>query len=670
MNRLYSSCVLLVCSIPLFGQVTFDQLPRDLQLYPRNASGLSGVPISGRVTTAGWTKISVEVLRAGKVSQLLSQPIAPAATNTPFQFQPQIKAEPAEYAVRVFLYKNNDSTVVAERSRIVCGDVYIIDGQSLALAGAGLDELYSFNFDDTYLRNCTFPYNSANIPADMQWYPAKQPYANVGGFGLTLQRLILQTYGIPTAVMNGAQGGTGIDDLAFRDAANPASLGTFYGQLLFRAQWAGVARQVKAIIWKQGEYEAGSGAKLSTYETQFKKLYDQFRQDYNPDAHIYVSQINILPGDVQVEGAAALRDFQRRTKYLYNNVETIATIGTPGVGFDGVHFEGAAYQQIAFEQFRQIARDVYGSKDTAQINSPDIRKVFYNSRKDTLTLAFDEGMQMVYKADTAFYNFATGAKLYSRELKNYFYLDGQSGTVTGGSVTGNRVILTLKQPVSAKTLRYLPPYFSDAHSKFYDGPVLRTKRGMRAFSFDNVSIADAIPTVTTLAARPVTEKQIQLNWITSAATKTQFLERADENPVNYKRIAMLGGITATYTDDSLPNQFGTYYYRLRASSDVSESAYSNVASARPLVLGVELALSAVRLYPNPVLADRVLYIDGEWVMFTNVVVSDLLGRTVQRWTGTARNSLIIALDNAEAGLYVADLQLADGQVARRKVVVR
>ena len=669
MMRLYGCCFLCLCSVSLFGQVTFDQLPRDLQLYPRNAAGLSGVPVSGRVTTAGWTKISIQVLRAGKVSQLLSQPIAPAATNTPFQFQPQIKAEPAEYTVRVFLYKNNDSTVVAERSRIVCGDVYIIDGQSNAIAGGGLDELYSFNFDDTYLRNCTFPYNSPNIPADMQWYPAKQPYANVGGFGLTLQRLILQTYGIPTAVMNGAQGGTGIDDLAFRDAGNPANLGTYYGQLLFRAQWAGMAKQVKAIIWKQGEYEAGSGAKLSTYEAQFKKLYDQLRQDYNPDARIYVSQINILPGDVQVEGAAALRDFQRRTKYLYSNVETIATVGTPGLGNDGVHYNGEAYQQMAFEQFRQIARDIYGSKDTVQINSPDIKKVFYNARKDTLTLAFDEGMQLVYKADTAFYSNATGVKLYGRELKNYFYLDGQSGSVTGGSATANRVILSLKQPVLAKTLRYLPPYFSDAQSEFYDGPTLRNTRGMRAFSFDNVLIADAIPTITTLAARPVTEKQIQLNWTASATAKTQFLERADENPVNYKRIATLGGTTATYTDDNLPNQSGTYYYRLRASSDVSESAYSNVASARPLVLGVEPGLSAVRLYPNPVLADRTMYIDAERSTFTSVIILDLLGRAVQRWAGTAQNSLTIALDNAEAGLYVADLQLADGQILRQKFVV-
>jgi hypothetical protein len=438
------------------------------------------VPISGQVNSAGWNKISIQILREGKLSQILDQAISPAATTTTFLFSPQIKAEPAEYSVKVFLYKDNDSTLVATRNRIVCGDVYVLYGQSNAVAGGDLDTYYSFNFDDKYMRNVMYPFNSTNIPGDMSWYAAKQPYANVGGIGLTLQRLILENYGIPTCVINGADGGANITTLATRDPVNHANLNTTYGRLLYRAQWAGVAKQIKGIIWKQGEADAG-GARTTgkDYGEKFAMLYSQFREDYG-DARIYVGQINILPETH--DQAAAVRDEQRRTKYLFNNVETIATVGTP-LGADGVHYSGEKNQQLAFEQFRQIARDIYGSKDTDQINSPDIKKVFYNTRKDTLTLVFDEGQQMVYTAE-----------LYSRELKDYFYLDGQSGSITGGSATGNRVVLSLKQPASAKTLRYLPAYFSDAQSNYYDGPTLGNTRGMRAFSFDNVLIADAVET--------------------------------------------------------------------------------------------------------------------------------------------------------------------------------
>ncbi|GAB3544861.1 sialate O-acetylesterase [Spirosoma fluminis] len=662
MKRLYGSIVLFLYYFSASGQVTFDKLPRDLQLYPREANNQADVVVSGQVTASGYAKISMKLLREGQLTSLVSQTLAPEATNSAFTLSTPVKAEPAEYSVQVFLHKATDSTLVAERKRIVCGDVYIIHGQSNALALAGLETNYAFNFDDKYLRNATYPYDSKNIPADMAWYAAKAPFGSVGGFGLTLQRLILQTYGIPTLVLNGAVGGTAIAPLSLRDPVNHANLNTIYGRLLFRTQWTGVDKHVKAIIWKQGEDDAGNGPE--GYGEKFKTLYNQFREDYG-DARIYVGQINILAD--QQDGAAALRDFQRRTKSLFKNVESIATVGAND--YDGIHYGAKGHQQLAFEQFRQIARDFYGATDTLQIDSPDIKKVFYNARKDSLTLVFDNTMQMVWKSDTTFYNFATGAVIAVRQLKDYFYLDGQAGWVTSGSATQNRVTLRLKQPASAKALRYLPAYFSDATSDFYNGPTLRNTRGMRAFSFDGVPIAEAIPSVTTLAAKPVTEKQIQLNWTPSANAQTQVLERADGTPTTFRQMAVVNGTTATFADTDLPDPFGTYYYRLKAFSSVSESAVSNVVSARPLILGIEPAVPLARLYPNPLAADRMLYAEADQVPITNLVIQDLMGRVVKSWSGTARNALSLSVTELAAGIYVADLQTATGQTIRHKLVV-
>jgi hypothetical protein len=661
MKRLYSTAILFLCYFAGFGQVTFEQLPRDLQLYPRNAANEATIPISGRITSPGWNKIGVQLLREGKLSKVFSQTIAPAAASTPFQFQVGIKAEPAEYTVNVFLYKNNDSTRVASRSRIVSGDAYILYGQSNALALAGLEEYYGFGFNDKYLRNCTFPYNSPDIAAEMSWYPAKDPYSSVGGFGLTLQRYILQTYGIPTVVLNGSIGGTGITALSERDPANPINFATYYGKLLFRARWAGVDKQLKGIIWKQGEDEAGNGP--AGYPEKFTKLYDQLRQDYG-NVRIYVGQINILDGGQ--DGAAALRDFQRRTKYLYNNVETIATVGTPG--YDGIHYSGLANQQLAAEQFRQIARDVYGSTDVNQINSPDIKKVFYNTRKDSVTLVFDDEMQMTFR-DTAFYSYATGQKLYSRFMRDYFYLDKQAGAVSSVSTSGNRVTLALKQPSAAQTLRYLPAYFSDGSSIFYDGPTLKNQRGMRAFSFDGVPIATSIAAVATLAAKSVSERQIQLSWTIPAATTAQYLERAEGTPTNFKLIQTLNGTKNSYVD-TLVSQTVTYYYRLRVESNVSESGYSNVVSAKPLVLAIEEVEPVVRLYPNPILANSTLQVDAEQHRLTTVIVRDLLGRAVKKWAGTSRSTVSIPLESLDSGLYLVDLHTVDGRVLHRKLVIR
>ncbi|CCH52780.1 protein of unknown function DUF303 acetylesterase putative [Fibrisoma limi BUZ 3] len=665
MKLLYASVLLFLFNFPAKGQVTFENLPKDLQLYPRNAANQAEVIVNGKVTATGFQKIGMQVFREGALSAVVSQTLSPTATNVDFRLPTTIKAERAQYGFKVFLYKGTDSTLVAERNRVVCGDVILLHGQSNALALAGLDEAYSFNFDDTYLRNCTYPYGSLNIPGEMMWYSAKNPYASVGGFGLTLQKLILDTYGIPTCIISEAIGGTGIDVLTFRNPANHADLQTAYGRLLYRARWAGAEKQIKAIIWKQGENEAGN--KPDNYPALFKTFYDQLREDYN-DAKIYVGQINILAD--RVDAAAGLRDFQRRTGQLFRNVEAVATVGTMNMGNDGIHFGVKGHQQLAFEQFRLLARDVYGSADTAQVSSPDIKKVFYNARKDSITLVFNEGMQMIWPQDTAFYNFATKTKVYSRSLKDYVYLDGKAGDVTGGVASGNRILIGLKQPSSAKAIRYLPAYFSDQYSNFYDGPTLRNTRGMRALTFDNVAIADLISAVSTLAAKPISEKQIQLNWTAPAGAQRIVLERSNGSPNSFTTIATLSGTTATYADANLPDPLGTYYYRLRAFSDVSESPYSNVISARPLVLGVEPIAPVVRLYPNPLAADRTLRIEADQTTFTSLTIRDELGRAVKVWNGRVANSLTVSLDELEAGFYIADLQTSDQRTLRRKVVVR
>ena len=662
MVRLYGSLILFLYYFSANGQVIFEQIPNELQLYPRDSTSRAEVVVSGKTRGAGYTKIGLQTFREGVLTTVVSQTINSEDTTFVFRLTAIIKAEPAEYSFRVFTYKGGDSTLAAERKRVVCGDVYMLYGQSNALGLSDYEMLYSFNFDDKYMRNVTYPYGGT--PAQMRWYAGKQPFASIGGFGLTMQRLILENHGIPTCVINGGQGGTAIAALTIRDPINHANPITFYGDLLNRARWAGVAKQVKAIIWKQGEEDAGSG--LPNYPGKFAVLYNQFREDYG-NARLYVSQINILSNPQ--DSAAALRDFQRRTKYLFKNVETIATVGTPE--YDGVHYSGLAHQRLAFEQYRLIARDIYGSKDTLQINSPDIRKTFYNIRKDSITLVFDDQMQMVWKSDTTFYNFATGAKIAYRELKDVFYLDRQAGLVTGGSASGNRVMLSLKQPASAKALRYLPAYFSDLPaSPFYDGPTLRNTRGMRAFSFDNVPIADAIAPVTTLVARPISEKRIDLFWTASANAQTQYLERADGTPTNFKQIAVLNGTTATYTDTNIPDMFGTYHYRLRSYSAASESPYGSIVSARPLVLGVEPAGPVVQIYPNPLASDRLLRVESQSVTFVELTVRDVLGRAVKSWRGRAKNTLSLALDDLDAGLYIADLLTADGQTVRRKVVVR
>lgn len=660
MKRLYTSIILLLLYFPVLGQLVFEQLPRDLQLYPRDGTNQARVLISGRTNITGYSKVSAQMLRAGKLVSVASQSVNPMSNTAPFSLSAVIRAELAEYSFRVFAHKGADSVLVVERNRVVCGDVYILYGQSNALALAGLDTYYSVGFDDTYLRTADYPITAK--PNQISWYPAKEPFGSVGGLGLTIQRLILQNYGIPTCVLNGAQGGLSLAPLLARDQANHANTGTFYGNLLYRAQWAGVANQVKGIIWRHGEEDAGVG--IPGYAAKFKTLYNQFREDYG-NTRIYIGQINIL-ADMK-DSAAVLRDFQRRAKSLYTNVETIATVGTPG--YQGVHYSPLGHQQLAFEQYRQIARDVYGAEDTLQINSPNIRKVIINARRDSITLVFDDQMQMVWTIDTTFLDFSGGGKNSIRQLKDYFYFDGQAGAVASGSADGSRITLALKQPSQAKTLRYLPAFFSDSFSGFYNGPTLRNNRGMRAFSFDKVSIVSAILPVTTLAAKPRPEGRVQLSWVIRGDAQAQTLERSVGSTANFKQIALLDGTTATYLD-APPLVTETYYYRLKNFTSTSESPYSNVVSVRPLVLGLDPAEPVVQLFPNPLASHEPLQVTANLARFTEYRVLDMLGRTVKSWIGTTQSALTVEMNGLESGLYSIRLQTADGRTIDRKVIIR
>jgi|GEM_PF-1067088 len=574
---------LLLLTFPGQAQstVTFSQLPRSLQLYPRNRQNQCTIPVQGRVTASGYQRISLQVSRQ-------QQPWRYASRNLPadgsFQFEPIILAEPAEYRFRLYLHSQTDSTLVADRARVVCGDAILICGQSNAVALAGMD---NFPLDDTYLRNCAMQGSDTTTIA---WYPAKAPYGSVGMIGLRLQKLILERYGIPTCIINGAIGGMNIVSLSNRTPTNPADPATFYGRTLYRARWAGLDQHIRAIIWKQGENEAGSDA--ANYDQKFTTLFQQWRTDYNPATRVYVGQINILP-DPQ-ERAGELRDFQRRSKYLLPNVETIATVGARE--YDGVHYGVGGNQQITEELFRQIARDLYGATDTSQINSPDIRKAYYSPGRDTLTLVFDESMRMRWPQDSTIYHPPTGT-FYQRRMADFLYLNGEANRVSGGWASGNRVYLKLRQATEARQLTYLPSYFSDFYSGFYNGVHLTNERGMRAFSFYRFPIADQLPRPQLVNLRWREDGTIRLRW-TAPDTNLSFRIERSEGAGIFRRIATVQAGTA-FVDTQVPAGSGNLSYRVQALSSVAESPPSNSLSLqRAADLSLSMAVSERIVSPS------------------------------------------------------------------------
>lgn len=635
----YSYAFLLVMSswLSVWGQspVAFQTLPRDFQLFPRNTANQATLLVEGIVTDASARRVTVQLDRSGKINQ--SQQVTLTASRT-FRFDPTIRAELAEYTLRVYLHRlPGDSTLVAERKRLVCGDVFLIYGQSNAIGGSGLDTI---GVNDQFLRQCGSIYG-ADIVSSMQWTPALQPYAAVGAVGLYLGEAIQKKMQIPIGLLNGAEGGAGIGQLSDRNANNPADLSTTYGRLLYRTQWAGVQNQIKAIIYKQGEAEAGSSP--ANYTTNFDRLYRMLRQDYGPNPRLYVSQINVLT--TGSPDAGALRDFQRRLPEIYPaNLSNIATVGT--TAYDGLHYDLNGSRQIGYEQAQQILRDLYASGATEQVNSPNVRQVFQNSRNDTLTIVFESAMRMRWSADSTL---TKNGQTYTRRLIDLFLADGQMGQFTGGWAEANRVYLTLRQPTAVQTLSYFPPFYGEAPRGFYDGPTLKNQLGLRAFTFDRYPVARALAAATNLAVTRTTRQEISLSWTAGTSDVTAVLvERSDGNRSEFTQIARLASTVTTYTDTPTSNGIGPYVYRVRLASQRAESGVSNVAEGRLLP---PCSLSAI------VTGDRVVPYGGTLTLSVVISGTDTANPVTYLWNGpgglatTARDLMQVGLTPGLGGLY-------------------
>lgn len=664
--------------------IALDQWPARLQLYPRDQNNQCAVAIAGRVPLGDVNAVSLVVLKNQDRYQYARTAVD--ASTGRFAFKPVIKAELSQYSFKVFVHRSTagDSVQVAIRDSIVCGDVFLIMGQSNAL-GRFNENAFKSEFCRTFgVNNGLATYN----PADTAWCLTNTTEGVNSLWGVELQRYIKEQNGIPTAVINGAVGSTDITSHAMRDANQPASMNTLYGRLYYRVSKAGVAGQVKAMIWRQGEAEAANDPDV--YSRVFPQLYRNWKTDYPGLKKVYHSQLNILTNEVIKAGG--LRDFQRRSKALFGDNEPIATVGLPG--YQGLHYDEVAYRQFGLELYRLVASDFYASADTSNIHSPNLQRLYYNTAKqDEITLEFEPGQEVHWPADTTITNPATGRK-YTQNLSSFIYTDypnGESGLIKSVKEQGNRLVLTLTKAITASHLTYLPSSYKDNELGFYAGPVIRNRRGMRALTFYQVPIATALPAATDLRAVPVDTSGIKLTWSAKSDSISQWvIERADSADL-FKSIALLPGTAVVYQDARKANQPDSlrigkiYKYRIRAVGNRAVSDYSpTVTASLQLVLNVKvgpelelgytgsLSNSSALVYPNPATDQVNVRLPLDWsgdavsLTLASEAGKTVLQRNYQIPAGTP--SLSFSVASIPAGTYVLVMQYKTGGVQCRLVV--
>lgn len=417
-------------------QLRLDAFPADGQLYARDAQNLAEVEVRGWVLDAGWDAV---VLRVSTRSQLIDEQVLPlqyATTGAPFASQTTLRAGLRDYLFELALRGGGQEVVVATATSVVAGDVFLVQGQSNAVALDYWKERRANDAQSWWVRSFgTQALGSWQAENDRTWYLAEgqkqRTRGAVGTWALALGRRLVDELGVPVAILNGAVGGTGIvahqrnDDL-------PTDTSTIYGRLLTRATNAGLRDQVRAIFWHQGEAD---GSNAVFYGQRFDRLIADWREDYAGLERVYVMQTRLGCG---VPADSGIFEAQRALPLRHPELRLMSTSALPG--HDGCHYYYAGYAALAEQLAGLVGQDLYGLQLGPAVAPPDaLDAQRMNSVGDRVRIEFDAaGVGLVAQAGVE---------------QDFVFEDG--ARVTRATAQGPYLLLELDRATTSSTVRYI-----------------------------------------------------------------------------------------------------------------------------------------------------------------------------------------------------------------------
>ena len=447
----YTSRKLVVLVRPKRFTVTFSAVPVNQQVTPRNvAINTAAVPITGIEATGGFDKAVLKIFRNGSpYGTDLEQTLTYSSGSAPFSFNPSIPAELASYQFEIYLKQGANTYLVRRIADIVAGDVFLWYGQSNAEAAvrAGSANTYA----SPWIRTFGMSSDSATVTqAHSFWIQAngdgsREVPAGVGQWALVVGRKIVDTYGIPVAILNGARGGYSMPKLQRDDAdlSNLADTTTapavyrVYNRLRYRAVQAKVNARARAIFYYQGESDVND---VAQHMSGFDSLMTDWRVDYPAVEKVYVSQLHV--GCSTTRELPALRDAQRLIPDIYDKARVMSTNGITA-HTDNCHFPFVGgYETHGLNSFRQVARDLYGAPDAPDIDAPNPARVEIANEAATR-------LRIVLRQPAASITVDSAALV-------DFRLNGSAAVLVSSAVTPSGIELQYDRPVTGATsLDYL-----------------------------------------------------------------------------------------------------------------------------------------------------------------------------------------------------------------------
>jgi hypothetical protein len=446
-----------------------DEKPVDGQFFARDDKNEGTLYYNGTLSEAADSVF----LKLYADNKIIKTETAKLGADKSYAFTLKLKTGLIKYKVEFGAKTGGQEKVLETVNNIVCGDAFIIDGQSNALATDTHEQ--SPPETNEWIRSYGRPAGNArevppgNLWCLPVWKAQKGEKAELGWWGMVLAKRLLESQKVPIFIITAAVGGSRIDQHQ-RNEADPADLATIYGRMLWRVQQAKLTHGIRAILWHQGENDQGSagptgGYGWETYHPYFVEMSAAWKQDFPNVQHYYIFQI--WPNSCSMGGSFGsgdmIREKQRTLPQLYSNMGIMSTLGIRPPG--PAHFPLDGWAEFARLIQPLIERDLYGKVPVAPITPPNLKSATYASgAKDTITLEFDQPV------------------VWTDALVGQFYLDGEKDKVASGSVSGNVLTLKLKEASAAKKITYLKEI------SWSQNTLLNGANGIAALTFCNVPI--------------------------------------------------------------------------------------------------------------------------------------------------------------------------------------
>ncbi|MEY4176437.1 MAG: hypothetical protein RLY70_11 [Planctomycetota bacterium] len=421
------------------------EMPVDGQFLAREDGDEGRLRCAGKIAEAPLgTRVELRVFADGQPYRTIAGPLA---ADGQYKLEVRVRAGLVKYRVELAMLEpvaKGDARIIHRADDIVCGDVFLITGQSNAEATDVGPEDPSDR--SPWIRSFGSAGGSPAAARDTSWRLAvirdrQGGRGQIGAWGMEMAQQLVERRQIPVCVLNGAVGGSRIDQHQRREA-DPVDLESIYGRLLWRTRQAGLAHGVRAVFWHQGENDQGAdgpsgGFGWETYRELFVALATAWKQDYPNLQRMFAFQIWPRACSMGRNGSDnQLREVQRRLPEAFSRLSVMSTLGIKPPG--GCHYPLAGYRELGRQIAPLVERDLYQVAFARSVAAPNLVGVrFATPARDQLVLEFDQPMLW---ADTL-----------AKELR----LDGQPGQVQSGEAKGRIVALKLLGPANAKRISYL-----------------------------------------------------------------------------------------------------------------------------------------------------------------------------------------------------------------------